>query len=194
MKKILSVSVIILSVDLCMIFGTSPSTYRTKTYTSIEPRQEIVISPVEIRPTPVYTGGNMTAPKDVEFEEEIIEEDYDLYAGFSDEDITLMAAIVYYEAGHQCMEGRQYVVDVILNRLDDKRFPDSVVEVLSAPKQFSTYKKACSLAAEDIPIECYGAVIAEIHNRLSNEVLYFSSEGYNGKTPLFKCGDHYFSK
>jgi hypothetical protein len=141
---------------------------------------------------PVYCGGNMTAPKEVTFEET---EDYDLFAGFSESDINLMAAIVYYEAGNQCMEGKQYVVDCILNRLDSKKFPDSIVEILSSPKQFpGTYKKAAALSPEKIPIECYGAVIHEIHERSNYEVIYFSSEGYNGPTPLFKCGDHYFSK
>lgn len=140
---------------------------------------------------PVYCGGNMTAPKEVTFEET---EDYDLFAGFSESDINLMAAIVYYEAGNQSMEGKQYVVDCILNRLDSKRFPDSIVEILSAPKQFTTYKKAAALSPEKIPIECYGAVIHEIHERSNYEVLYFSSEGYNGSKGLFQCDDHYFSK
>lgn len=140
---------------------------------------------------PVYCGGNMTAPKEVTVEET---EDYDLFAGFSESDINLMAAIVYYEAGNQSMEGKQYVVDCILNRLDSKKFPDSIVEILSAPKQFTTYKKAAALSPEDIPIECYGAVIHEIHERSNYEVLYFSSEGYNGSKGLFQCGDHYFSK
>jgi hypothetical protein len=92
------------------------------------------------------------------------------------------------------MEGKQYVVDCILNRLDSKKFPDSIVEILSAPKQFTTYKKAAALSPEDIPIECYGAVLHEIHERSNYEVLYFSSEGYNGSKGLFQCGDHYFSK
>lgn len=138
---------------------------------------------------PTYAGGNMTAPKEVVYEEE-----YDLFAGFSEAEIDLMAAVVYYEAGHQPMEGKQYVVDVILNRLDDKRFPDTVTEIISYPGQFSTYKKAASMQDVKIPIDCYGAVIAEIHERSNDQVLYFSSEGYNGKTHLFKCGDHYFSR
>ena len=191
MKKILSVFVLILTLEYSALFGQYPHHNQAKTC-SITYQKPATVTTIEVIPAPVYTGGNMTAPKDVVLEEEA--DDYDLYAGFSDADITLMAAVLYYEAGHQCMEGKQYVVDVILNRLDDKRFPDSVVEVLSAPKQFSTYKKASALEAEKIPIDCYGAVIYEIHNRSNSEVLYFSSEGYNGKTPLFKCGNHYFSK
>nr|MCR5452629.1 cell wall hydrolase [Lachnospiraceae bacterium] len=147
---------------------------------------------IDMTIAPRYVGGNMTAPKEVVIEEE----EYKLFGGFSEEDINLMAAVLYYEAGHQPMEGKQYVIDVILNRLDDKRFPDSIEEILSSHGQFSSYKAGLSLSQSDetIPIDCYGAVISEIHDRKNTEVLYFSSEGYNGKTPLFKCGDHYFSK
>lgn len=120
-------------------------------------------------------------------------DDYDLFGGFSEEDIDLMAAIVYWEAGNQDFLGKCYVVDSMLNRLDDARFPDSIKEIASAPKQYSTYQNAQGTEDIDIPIECYGAVINEIHNRTNSQVLYFSSEGYNGPTHLFKHGNHYFS-
>lgn len=137
----------------------------------------------------VAVGGNITAPHDVDYESD----DYDLFGGFSEEDIDLMAAIVYWEAGNQDFLGKCYVVDSMLNRLDDARFPDSIKEIASAPKQYSTYQKAQGTEDIDIPIECYGAVINEVHNRTNSQVLYFSSEGYNGPTHLFKYGNHYFS-
>lgn len=141
---------------------------------------------------PVATSTE-SATQDMTAQECDVAEDYDLLGGFSEEDVNLMAAIVYWEAGNQDFLGKCYVADSMLNRLDDARFPDSIEEIASAPKQYSTYTKAKSTDDIDIPIECYGAVINEIHNRTNSQIIYFSSEGYNGPTHLFKHGNHYFS-
>ena len=48
-----------------------------------------------------------------------------------------MAVNIYHEAGNQSMLGQMAVGQVVLNRVADKRFPDTVCEVV---KQAVTYK------------------------------------------------------
>ena len=48
-----------------------------------------------------------------------------------------MAANIYHEAGNQSMLGQMAVGQVVLNRVEDSRFPDTVCEVV---KQAVTYK------------------------------------------------------
>lgn len=154
-------------------------------------------SNISIEGETVIFGGNITAPKPDEVED-IGSESEDLFYGYSEEDIDLMAACVYFEAGNQSMEGKRLVADVILNRVASSRFPDTVVEVLSATGQFSTWKKIKVSSPEDIPIDCYGAVIAEISAdekydaSLGYTVYFFSSESWNSSVHLAKVGAHYF--
>lgn len=134
-------------------------------------------------------GGNITAPKP-QVQSNLFENKYEL----SEADIDLMAATVYYEANTEDMQGKRLVCSVILNRMESESFPDDVSSVISQEGQFSTYKRASNMADTDIPIDCYGAVLAELEGRTDSEVLYFSSEGYNGNEPMYKYGNHYFSK
>ena len=50
-----------------------------------------------------------------------------------------MAVNIYHEAGNQSMIGQMAVGQVVLNRVEDSRFPDTVCEVV---KQAVTYKKS----------------------------------------------------
>ena len=190
MKKNLLVVLLGLSIGLCAGYGHIQTVSAKNYRTPIKNRSAIATTTV-VENSSEFVGGNISAPKENAYDDW---DDYELFGGFSEEDIDLMAAVVYYEAGNQSIEGKEYVVDVILNRLDDSRFPDSIEEIISAPGQFVTYKKASIMADTCIPLSCYGAVINEVHERQNYEILFFSSEGYNGKTPLFKYEDHYFSK
>ena len=113
------------------------------------------------------------------------------YMGYTEEEIDLMASIVYLEAGNQDMLGKQLVADVILNRVDSLDFPNTVHEVIYQKGQFSTAKKAKSRISYT-PIDCYGAVISQITVRENYDVIYFG-RGFGCGEKLFKYGDHCFS-
>ena len=49
----------------------------------------------------------------------------------------LLAAIIYCEAGGEPYEGQLAVGSVVLNRVNNSRFPNSITDVIYAPKQFS---------------------------------------------------------
>lgn len=109
----------------------------------------------------------------------------------SDEDLDLIALIVHAEAGNQSRDGKRLVADVILNRLDSPRFPNDIPSVVSQTGQFATYRVRNRYVADNSD---YDAVLSELYRRLDPTVLYFASGHYIGTTPLYKVGDHYFSK
>ena len=63
---------------------------------------------------------------------------YQKLAQYSDEDIRILTATVFHEAGHTTEQLRQYVAQVVLNRVEDSRFPDTVKGVITQPGQYST--------------------------------------------------------
>ena len=63
---------------------------------------------------------------------------YQKLAQYSDEDIRILTTTVFHEAGHTTEQLRQYVAQVVLNRVEDSRFPDTVKGVITQPVQYST--------------------------------------------------------
>lgn len=55
---------------------------------------------------------------------------------FTDDDLMLLAKITQVESGYQSYEGQLAVANVILNRVKDSRFPDSIKDVIYSGKQF----------------------------------------------------------
>lgn len=56
-------------------------------------------------------------------------------------DLDLLACVIYQEAGGNgsCDDCRRYVADIVLNRVNDPRFPDSIYEVLTAEGQYGKF-------------------------------------------------------
>ena len=63
---------------------------------------------------------------------------YQKLAQYSDEDIRILTTTVFHEAGHTTEQLRQYVAQVVLNRVEASRFPDTVKGVITQPGQYST--------------------------------------------------------
>ena len=63
---------------------------------------------------------------------------YQKLAQYSDEDIRILTTTVFHEAGHTTEQLRQYVAQVVLNRVEDSRFPATVKGVITQPGQYST--------------------------------------------------------
>ena len=59
------------------------------------------------------------------------------------EDVEMLACVIYQEAGGDACsdECRMYVGDVVLNRVADSRFPDTIEGVLTAKFQYGTFWK-----------------------------------------------------
>ena len=56
---------------------------------------------------------------------------------YTDEDIRILATTVFYEAGCTTEEMREYVAQVVLNRVADRRFPNTIYSVVTQPGQYA---------------------------------------------------------
>lgn len=56
-----------------------------------------------------------------------------------DKELDCLTMAVYYEAGNQTLTGKMAVANVIENRLDQRRYPDTYCEVVKQRNQFSFY-------------------------------------------------------
>ena len=146
--------------------------------TSQEVGQAITIRPAEI----VTVSIRDIVDTPVQIEEEMY---YD--------SLELLAICVEAEAGNQSMEGKRLVAAVILNRVEDPDFPDTITEVIEQEYHFSTYWNGAMDRVWEPSEETYAAVAAEVEHRSNTEVLYFTAGGYGEYgTPWRKVGDHYF--
>lgn len=189
--RILRVAIIMLLLWDIVVTAYILSNPYVEEYSSAGEQNVTIPDDISCEGETIIFGGNMTAPKP---EYEPIS---DMFYEFSEEEIDLMAACVYFEAGNQSMEGKRLVADVIINRVESNRFPGTVREVLSQkdPIQFVTWDDICRSRPEDIPIECYGAVFMEIEAHESGEMLdkqYFKKSMYffssDGKKNKFRNG------
>lgn len=109
-------------------------------------------------------------------------------------DMELIAQLVEAEAGNQDLMGKRLVVDVILNRVDSEKFPNTVEEVIFQDDQFSVIKNGrFDEAAWHMSEDSFKAVEMEYKNRTNKKILYFN--GWRLKwmdDEIFKHQDHWF--
>lgn len=159
-----------------------------------EPKEPIMIPTVEvihIETPPISISENKIPSKPKSYYE-MTEEDIAEEIKYGE--MELIAQLVQAEAGNQDLMGKRLVVDVVLNRVDDPRFPDTVEEVIfqKDPVQFSvTASGAFDEAGWYIDEETYQAVLMEYENRTNSGILYFATTPCNGKKH-FQHGDHWF--
>ena len=109
------------------------------------------------------------------------------------EEIDLIALCVMAEAEGEPEEGQRLVIDTILNRVDDPRFPDNVHDVIYQKNQFAGMYgeriERCYVKEELVQL-----VREELENRTNSEVDFFRTSHYHSYgVPLFQVGAHYFS-
>lgn len=80
------------------------------------------------------------------------------------QELDMIAAVVMHEVGHCSRESKVAVTNVILNRLKDGRFGDSIYDILHQPNQFSAIS---NYYTPTIPADgaCYEAVSAALPGR-----------------------------
>lgn len=110
-------------------------------------------------------------------------------------ELDLFAALVWAECGDQPLpDGLCYGCDVVLNRVDSPRWPNSIEGVIYQPGQFSVANNgALARAYGSAPQIAYDAVISQLQNRWNYQIQYFSM-GYNANGTLaFTHGTHFYS-
>ena len=106
----------------------------------------------------------------------------------------LLAIITMAEAEGECEKGQRLVIDTVLNRVDSKKFPNTITEVIYQRNQFtSTFNGRMDRCY--VKKDIYKLVEEELKNRTNKEVLYFTAGKYGeyGER-LFRVGNHYFAK
>lgn len=114
------------------------------------------------------------------------------------EDAYLLAKIAMAEAENQDTEGKALVILVVLNRVWDDRYPDTIREVIYQENQFSPVSNGRFDRVEPDE-DCWKALemVQVGHWDKSQGALYFESKSQSTWHEehlkyLFKHGDHYF--
>ena len=95
-------------------------------------------------------------------------------------DLDLLAAVIFYEAGSDnCTDEHQQLVgQVVINRMNDTRYPDTVYDVITDRKfgvQYSTANKVVSNAGSDvIPQRCYDNALVVLNGEIEcpRDIIY----------------------
>lgn len=110
---------------------SEPQNIPTQTSVHIQPTQTVQ-EPVEDIVEPVEE------PIEEPVEEPLVHVDSTSDKTYTDEELEILALIVYQEAGGDNVSDstRRLVAQVFLNRVNDSRFPDSFYEVATANRQY----------------------------------------------------------
>jgi len=147
-------------------------------------------APVYETETPMYeTEAPVYETEAPEYETETPETEPSIEV--SSDDLNLLAAIIYCEAGNQSREGKVAVGAVVMNRVASNLFPNTIYDVIYQSGQFTpAYSGALANAlANGVPDDCVEAAQAALNGE--NPVggaLYFNTGSGQG----IKIGDHQF--
>lgn len=99
-------------------------------------------------------------------------------ANVNEDDAALLAALIYCEAGNQSYDGMTAVGSVVMNRVMNEDFPDTVSDVIYQSGQFSPVDNGAleSALENGVPSECYDAAVAALNGECpAGDVLYFNT-------------------
>ncbi len=96
----------------------------------------------------------------------------------SQEDVELLARIIWLEARGECFDGQQAVAEVVFNRMLSEAFPDTLHDVIYQKGQFSTADNADTATPTMTQYEAIReALLGE--NVLPIEVVFFATTAEN---------------
>lgn len=136
-----------------------------------------------------------TAKPDVEENDTNIVQSCEVQPSYwmDNDEYELFAKCVEAEAGTEGFTGKQYVVDVILNRVDSDKYPNTVKDVILQKHQFEVVSNGRIYDVTPTE-ETYRAINTELESQLDNEITAFRMSHYHSfGTPKFHYKNHYFS-
>lgn len=139
------------------------------------------VEPEPVEP-PERDWGGLKAQQMVAVPEPTAEPEYEMY--FTEDDVIAVAKMLWGEARGCALDNQQKAVWCVLNRVDDPRFPDTILGVLSQPSQFHGY-------SPDFPVwdELYAVALdvltrwnaekngVTVERELPNTYLWFTGDG-----------------
>ncbi len=128
----------------------------------------------------------------------------DVAEELSEEEVEMLACTIYCEAGGDYCSDlcRKYVGDVVLNRIEDSRFPDTMVGVLTAENQYGRFywtgivwPERASDPLEANAVERAYRIARELlsgeHSELFGEGYIWQAEFEQGKDIIFLDGIYF---
>lgn len=118
--------------------------------------------------------------------------------------VELLACVIYQEAGGDniCDECRYRVADVVLNRVADSRYPDTIHGVLTQRSQYGRFywtgvvwpsRASGEPHAVERAYNVAKSVVAGTHSELYGNGYIYQAEFVQGYDNIYCCG-HYFGK
>ena len=113
---------------------------------------------------------------------------------YTQTDLAMLAAIIECEAGNQSYEGKLAVASVIINRVLNPRFGDSISSVIYASGQFSPVASGrfAIVLARGASDECKAAALSALNGNLNTSALYFHVYRPGKDEGGTVIGDHVF--
>lgn len=111
----------------------------------------------------------------------------------NEEEIDLLAKILYLEARGESVEGQEAVVEVVFNRMASELYPNTLYEVLSQknPVQFSSWKNREKAEPTEKEYQSIDNVLNGNTNILRDDTLYFSTFMMTSNLDV-QIENHYF--
>lgn len=115
---------------------------------------------------------------------------------YTQEEVKLLSALVYCEAGNQPYEGKLAVANVVLNRIHSSQFPNTMSDVIYQRGQFSPASSGAlaSALSKGVPDECTKAAKDAIAGNNNVEGYYFFNTVVDTSkvAAYIQIGDHIF--
>ena len=113
---------------------------------------------------------------------------------YTGDDLWYLSRVIQSESGYCSREMQEAVGSVVLNRVEDERFPDSIPEVIEQPGQYSTVSW---LASNEPTPEALAVAVDLLENgsKLPEDILYqanFPQGTYTYKTISTSYSTMYF--
>ncbi|MDD6796746.1 MAG: cell wall hydrolase [Clostridia bacterium] len=112
---------------------------------------------------------------------------------YTPEELAMLAAIIECEAANQPYEGKLAVGSVVINRMNNPRWPSTMTEVLYQPNQFTPVKSGrfAIVLARGANASCTQAALQVLNGGSTIDAIYFHvvREGETGGTVI---ADHIF--
>ena len=159
----------------------------------------IFVSIKQIYALEYYYLDNKTESCSVQVQEEEQEEKKEAVINLNDEEIMLLSKLVAAEARGESYEGQVAVAAVVINRVKDSRFPNSLEGVIYQKNAFSVVKNG-TIYAEPTSSTYRAAQEALYGSDPTNNAIYFwnpdisTCSWINTLNPHLRIGNHVFAK
>ena len=139
---------------------------------------------------PSHTGGNSSSGSAMVDQNAL----NNVLKNHTTEDVAMLAAIIECEAGNQSYEGKCAVGSVVINRVADPRFANSISGVIYAPYQFSPVASGrfAIVLARGANAACTQAAVDVLNGYININALYFHVYDSSVDVGGTVIGDHVF--